>query len=656
MRLYSITLKGYKRFADAWMNLDGKVVAIVGPNEAGKSSILDALLLLNDDQAVPATALTRGESYGGDHEVAWARFRLSAEERALAPLPLAADQGIWLMVAKTVAGPRRFRLEPAATRDRSARREGAAAIKAASSQTWFMGWTYTPGSDDEATDQIPTPVEFASQLVTDLEISDESLPVETIQNLELLLRRLKAMRSDGSISTKVGLARLDRLERVLAHAFEVERTPAPGTLAEALKNRIPRFVDFDDENRNLRSDYDLGNPNDMSRDALKNLAAMADLSLDGLRDASNVGDKGARRTIQEKAQEKLAEELKEAWKQAPIAVSFDLQGTALSITVSSHERDYFALEDRSDGLRTFIALRGFLAQSVYEVPPILLVDEAETHLHYDAQADLIRVFEQQDVAAQVIYTTHSIGCLPQDLGRGVRVVTPIPDSTRSAIENVWCREDAGVSPLMLAMGASTVPLAPSRFVVIAEGASDAMLLPSLLREATGLSSLEFQVVAGLSEASEAELARLDLEAPRVPYLVDGDPGGAQISARLRKVNIALRKIVKLSTPVAGIVIEDLVHPELYAKAVDQYLKAWPPFRGGFPRGLLGKTGRPQAVKTWCEGNNILVPSKLRVAEDILRILDDPNPPADRRLADPSRLGLLKSIHDRLLAALVPPAA
>ena len=64
--------------------------------------------------------------------------------------------------------------------------------------------------------------------------------------------------------------------------------------------------------------------------------------------------------------------------------------------MSSHERDYFALEDLSDGLRTFIALRGFLAQSVYEVPPILLVDEAETHLHYDARADFIRVCEQQD--------------------------------------------------------------------------------------------------------------------------------------------------------------------------------------------------------------------------------------------------------------------
>jgi AAA domain, putative AbiEii toxin, Type IV TA system len=508
-----------------------------------------------------------------------------------------------------------------------------------------------PESDDAAADQIPAPVELASQLMIALEATPESLPIETIEYLELLLRRLKALRSGGSISSKVGLAGLDRLEHLLALAYEVERAPAPGTLAEALKSQVPRFVAFDDENRNLRSDYDLGNPSDMSRDALKNLATMADLSLDGLRDASNVGDAGARRTIQEKAQERLADELKNAWKQAPIAVSFDLQGTALSITVSSHERDYFALNDRSDGLRTFIALRGFLAQSEYDVPPILLVDEAETHLHYDAQADLIRVFEQQDAVAQVVYTTHSIGCLPQDLGRGVRVVTPTPDSTRSTIENVWCREDAGVSPLMLAMGASTVPLSPSRFVVIAEGASDAMLLPSLLREATGLSSLAFQVVAGLSEASEGELSRLDREAPRVAYLVDGDRGGAAITARLKKVKVAPGKIVKLSAPAVGVVIEDLIDPGLYAKAIDRYLTAWPPFKGGFPRSLVRRTGRPQAVKTWCEAKGVPTPSKLRVAEEVLRILDDPNPSVDQRIADPSRLAILKATHARLLAAL-----
>jgi len=56
----SLTLKGFKRFAHASVNLEGPTTAIVGPNEVGKSSLLDALVRLNDDEADPRAAF-RGE-------------------------------------------------------------------------------------------------------------------------------------------------------------------------------------------------------------------------------------------------------------------------------------------------------------------------------------------------------------------------------------------------------------------------------------------------------------------------------------------------------------------------------------------------------------------------------------------------------------------
>ncbi len=56
MRLYSLTLKGYKQFADASMNLDSKTIAIVGPNEAGKTSLsqrLSALKIMTINSSQP---------------------------------------------------------------------------------------------------------------------------------------------------------------------------------------------------------------------------------------------------------------------------------------------------------------------------------------------------------------------------------------------------------------------------------------------------------------------------------------------------------------------------------------------------------------------------------------------------------------------------
>src|SRR5206468_181099 len=98
-------------------------------------------------------------------------------------------------------------------------------------------------------------------------------------------------------------------------------------------------------------------------------------------------------------------------------------------------------------------------------------------------ADLVRAFEQQSLAAKIIYTTHSAGCLPSDLGTSVRVVEPIPDTDRSRIRNDFWGTSAGFSPLLMAMGASALAFTPTRRAVLAEGPSDLLLLPSLLKDA-----------------------------------------------------------------------------------------------------------------------------------------------------------------------------
>jgi predicted ATP-dependent endonuclease of OLD family len=344
--------------------------------------------------------------------------------------------------------------------------------------------------------------------------------------------------------------------------------------------------------------------------------------------------------------------LHDSWKQSSLEVSFDREGTTLRISISSHAAQFFALENRSDGLRIFIALRAFLGDRSFAVPPILLVDEAEQHLHYDAQADLVRMFEAQDVAAAVIYTTHSIGCLPQDLGRGVRVVTPDVAGGASTVQNIWTRSHrGGVSPLMDAMGAATIPLAPSRFVVIGEGPSEAMLLPSLLREASAIAALEFQVVSGIAESSDPALRRLEIEAARVAYVVDGDDAGWKHAERLKGLGIRAGRVVKLSTKSVGMCLEDLIDPALYARAVNEYLRSWPPHKDGFPETALGRTGRPLALKKWCHDNDVPYPSKVLIAEQVLRLLEVPNPPPGQRIADAKKLETLIRVRTRLLVAL-----
>ena len=63
MELVSVGLFGYQRFEDDFGDMDvtGSPVAIVGPNEAGKTSFLEALEHLNGAGAfAPRNARARG--------------------------------------------------------------------------------------------------------------------------------------------------------------------------------------------------------------------------------------------------------------------------------------------------------------------------------------------------------------------------------------------------------------------------------------------------------------------------------------------------------------------------------------------------------------------------------------------------------------------
>ena len=534
MRLVKMRLRRFRRFEDATIVLDAPVVAVVGPNESGKTSLLQALVQLASSDGLHDRDVTRGHS--PDDTRIEATFLLSRQETQRLQ---AHDSGLsdirWITVSKNHHGERSF-----------------------------------------------------------------------------------------------------ATNRPLSQEYD-----------STLESMLPPILDFTDDDRYLRTEYNLQeNQWDWNR-AIHNLATLAGFQLQQLAKAANSGQHELREEILANANRKLATEFAESWSQADLVVRLNIiPPNQLQVYVETDGGKTFRLEERSDGLRAFVALVAFLATMKPRHPPILVLDEAENHLHWDAQADLVNLFHSQQKVAQIVYSTHSPGCLPHDLGHGVRAVVQDkkrPD--RSSIQNWIWESDSGYRPLLLKMGASTAALTPHRKAVVTEGVSDFILLPSLLREAADKTVLEYQIVPGIAQRSAEEVRTLDAESEAVLYLIDGDEGRKSNSGVLKDAGIPDARINVLPD---GVAIEDLVAGETLVAAINEELR-----RSGCTQSLaqaLPDVGRNEVLKEWYGEHNITPPRKRAVASRVLELTSGGTSDGEHPLLNEHHRSTLKHLEAKLLKA------
>lgn len=631
MQLITFTLQGYRRFvAPTSVKLHSDLIAFVGPNEAGKSSILKALTHLNSDLPFARNELPR-RSPGATPNLKW-QLQLEAPDKdALKSIPEAVDVER-VSIEKGADGKRVWTLHPEVFRDRTHRAQAhtrallsspriEAALKAFVVEGAMGAIVDLLSFDGELDD---TQVSQLGKLASDLDLALDAIPAAEIDvTTEKMARDLA-----GSLRA------LETLERG-THPRERIRA--------ALEPLVPALRLFDVADRDLKTEYDLNEEADKPSPALRHLAELCDLDLVALRDEIAIGEVADASTRRNRANDALRAAFS-AWNQEAIALQLEFQGSLLHVQViTPGDEGLSSIEDRSEGMRWFATLLAFTQGAGNR--PILLADEIETHLHYDAQADLVEVLSKQNLASKVIYTTHSFGCLPNDLGNGVRVVKQIDGST-SQVKNGFWEGGSGFSPLLVSMGAAAVTFTPTRRAVIGEGATEAIILPTLLRQAAKVARLSFQVAPGLSSVAAASVSDLELEAGRVAYLVDGDEGGLKIKEKLLRT-VAPDRIVVLALPGTdeALETEDLIDKEVYARSVNEELRMWNTMKSEITVGELPNTMRTKAVEAWCKRRRISAPDKAAVAQRIA------NESSGRNVVAPECVDLVIGLLGRLEMAL-----
>ncbi len=559
MRLLSAYVTGYGRLVNVKVNLDAKVIAVVGPNEAGKTTLLKALAYLDTAAPLPVAERARAGDVQDDSTITSVKYVLDDQDRKAVEDLALEEPPQDLVVKRSARGQISTIVSPTPRRSRTA-------LKTALQQ---MTEQLAAGGVDDLGDPDTIYGDHRSDAARSVERDLRSLVQELEQRLALEDEDededVEAELANSAERLRRGILDADKtaaLHRALDAVVITCGRPVLKEAGKRLYGRSPDFLQFTEAERTLDSSYEIGRQGKVPA-SLSNIAQMAGLNMLSFAGFLHAGDIARRETALAAANARLDEVFRLAWRQSRLTVYLLAEGTTLRVLVRENGINITAFDERSAGLRMFVSLTAFLGVRGSARPPVLLIDEAENHLHLDAQADLVNMFVTQQRAAKVIYTTHSPACLPADLGAGIRSVVPRRgDPNVSEIKNNFWQGSAGFTPLMLAMGAAAAAFTPARRVVLAEGASEMILLPSLIRAATGLDSLIYQVAPGLSEVPKEFYASLDLEAAKVAYLVDSDAGGEALKKGLVKAGVPEAYVVSLGVP--G--VENLLEPASYIGA------------------------------------------------------------------------------------------
>ncbi len=671
MRLLKVRFHNFRRFAGTCsLDLDELIVALVGPNEAGKSSVLDGIEKLLARQAPEDSDVTRG--IAGRAKIS-GLFLLDPDDRAALS---GIHEGhlverVW--ISRESGSPETtWEPEPFPTRDRSARQRTVGLLE---------GLSGDPALDaaNSRNQEAPWDPQMRIDVLEQLRSDPESFPDGVIVSFETLAERIRDLdvpvpdRGDeAGAENEESAEAMDEHRRrneareatasALVDLAALERLPEPWEqVADELEDRQPSVAFFRQRDRELTTTYVLAEIVGDPPPALVNLCTVAGLNIDELNAQWETNKPHVEKLIED-ANAYIKKRFQMTWNQSTVYPRFGAPSDGiLRLYISTEgDADYSEVQERSDGLRWFLALDAFLAARGSQLP-VLLVDEAETHLHYDAQADLVDALMRQHLTAKVVYTTHSIGCLPPDLGRGIRAVLPERDVERSRIENSYWSitpdgaTKLGYTPLLFAMGASLLSLTVPQYGLICEGPSEAILLPTLLREVAELSTLPYRVVPGLSEIARSEMEALSHHAGRVACLTDGDAAGLELLEQIEAAGVINEDcLFNLSRILDGCTLEDLIDSSVFARAVNIELETWGLTKARLTSADIPDTGRSTALKAWCEANGADAGSlnKNRIAQRVvdLRSTGDDGSDPMRVVAADAVVGL-KALHDQISAAL-----
>ena len=364
MRCRKIMFEGYKRLAETECNVSPYLLAFVGQNESGKSSVLTGLEWLSEDDETPLPALDR--SRAKRKATGWIVgpvFVLGDDEKELiTPLGFAqTPTGISLF--KQANGSLNIIFEHPRNPKRDPTPFTQAADALARAQQRFEKQISAAADDHDGDevdetleDQIAKVVERLSDPDADWEAADERAAGVLADWLDQPSPRGKNPAGrQGSNSYPNGCRDWQPPS---------SRTPPESTFyASESRPSCCSTMTTGSCQRSHRSTPKVACG---CRRRPTNLLAIADVNITDVWKAHTAEDSGEKKTLQDAANRRLDEFFGEAWNQSNISVNVDVdQLGLLTHVVNMETRRFTRIEERSEGLRAFVTLAVFLDRKLW---------------------------------------------------------------------------------------------------------------------------------------------------------------------------------------------------------------------------------------------------------------------------------------------------
>ena len=617
MRLETVRVKNFRSILDSNNIHLEDITALIGPNQAGKSSILQGLASLSMDESYGDFDLTQLDGVAKkvtDHEllpenieIVWGNFLLTSDD-------LNALDSIF--VNPKIDSPKPTNAEGSQERSLPTEtvhetEENRVNITLTKSYDEFYRLNF---KDHEV--RFPSRAKLQSgqeeieSLIDSLSSKAEQDDLRRNPNTQFKTNFDEAIKSASKVSGYViadqkSEAAIQKLEEVISLGFDENfKKDIRSTVNQVRKKidaiypkdpielaaynfvieRMPRLVFFKTYER-MEDDVLLSELKKKPREhkVFLNFLKLAEIKLDILEEIVETQNPIQIHVYLETGCGKATRLIRKAWPQEVLDVELRYLDGRLSVFTKNSKliESLLPPSSGSEGFQWYFGFYtnfGAATKAEYK-NAILLLDDPGVYLHPSGQKSLVELFEKYlEDNVTTIYSTHLPFLVPRQRLHRMRLIEKSEEGRSQVSEKFWHISDKDVLyPLRAALG---VDLADSLYAgartLIAEGPSDRILLHGMLREFSkrGLRPIQdldnIEVLSGKG-ATRAKDHAILLQIERLSYVVvlDNDDEGRKAKEDAVNDGLPDDRIVLLGhyhSQKKDYDIEDMFPLEIYAKA------------------------------------------------------------------------------------------